>query len=65
MTTIDQLWQAKQDAAKAERAASAAHDTAEQHGSGPAYDVAFEALAEARIRLQQAEEQYDAAQAAA
>lgn len=65
MTTIDQLWHAKQAAEKAEREASAAHDAAEKDGSGPAYDAAFETLAEARIRLQSAEQQYDAAQAAA
>ena len=58
---IEQLWLAK----KAEQAATAAHDAAELNGSGPAYDVAFETLAAARIRLQCAEEQYDAAQAAA
>lgn len=65
MTTIERLWQAMQAAAKAEQAASAAHKAAELLGSGSAYDAAFEAMAEARIRLQNAEEQYDAAQAAA
>lgn len=61
MTIIDQLWTAKQAAEKAEKAATAAHDAAEQHGSGPAYGAAFESLTKARILLQKAEQQYDAA----
>lgn len=65
MTSIDQLWHAKQAAEKAEREASVAHDATEKDGSGPAYDAAFEAMAEALIRLQSAEQQYDAAQVAA
>lgn len=51
MSDIEQLWQAKQAAEKTEQAASAAHEAAERNGSGPAYDSAFEALTEARIRL--------------
>lgn len=65
MNNIERLWLAMRAAEKAEQAAAAAHEAAELNGSGPAYDAAFNALTEARIRLQRAEEQYDAAQAAA
>ena len=62
---IDQLWAAKQAAEKIERAATAAHDAAEQLGSGPEYEAALATLEDARANLQAAEAAYDAAAALA
>jgi hypothetical protein len=64
MADIETLWAAKQAAEKAEQAACADHEAAELLGSGPAYDAAFEALTQARIRLQTAEAEYDTSLAA-
>jgi hypothetical protein len=55
------LWQAVQDARRAEAAATKAHDEAERLGSGPAYQAAFDALVDARASLEAAESLYDEA----
>jgi hypothetical protein len=61
MNTSAELWKNLKDAERAEKAATEAHDVAEQQGSGPAYTAAFEAMASARSALQLAEAAYDAA----
>jgi hypothetical protein len=61
MNASAKLWKNLKDAEQAEKAATAAHDVAELQGSGPEYTAAFEAMVSARIALQQAEAEYDAA----
>ena len=52
------LWRKVKAAEKVEEAATAAHDKAEKLGSGPTYEAAYDAMVEARIKLQDAVDAY-------
>lgn len=58
--TEQQLWDALKAAEKREKAASDLHTELERGNSDASYQSAFEAMANARIDLQAAQEAYDA-----
>ena len=60
---IDQLWRVNQQAEKVERAARAAYEAADTGKGGPQYEALTQALEDACVALQAAEDAYDAAAA--